>query len=1045
MTRTAAAAMRAASIATILRAAVALALLTESPAASAAAASAPAFERARAQACAGKNAGLMARACASAARDARSPQAAFDLATALAVAGRAERARELADELAARPDLGPWGTARLELLRGVILEAAAGRHDAGDHYARALAELRARPGAPATLMADVLMARGSWITTMRKSDAAQADALYDEAEAVLVAAGMTISMPMADLLNYRTMLANARDDWDGVVRFAERERDLVHRLEGPDSPEQLDALVTLANVASTQRRYADALVHLNEGHRIGRLWPHARPSAYLGVLNALAAVLPELGRPLQALEAADEALRFAAATWGERSPHLPALLDRRAYAEESLGRFAAARATLERLLDMLRTEGQNVTLERRMRLMDHAAAFFLRMNDLDTAQRLLDEFDALLPADGSMKYWRGRALQRAGLMAGAENRWADADALFGQAVPLLAVRVGASNPYVVMSSAMRCTAQVRSGVDAVACREVLDRLPTLSGTGAGEGLWIRRALVEHALDHAVHALATAAPDQSLGRRWSALDTAAASLHAAGRHDLAVLLGKAAVEQIEEARNDLASIRDLETSYLRDKHAVYRRLADWLAEAGRVDEALAVLRLLKAREVVDFVRGRSSDGAPGARERMPWTDAERRWRDASPLGVPMPAAPLGPAVVQQSDALGHDRVQAWRRALAVAPASASAPASGADEANLRTTTPPPVQARHRDELLATVFLGRHHVNVVLESAQGRRLVRTPTDTQALVRDTGRLLAAIERRDDVLPLLRSLHERVARPIDDEARRIGATRLLLRVDGELRYLPFAALHDGRTHLVERVAVMQLAPGIERDGVRATPAAPWVQAFGSTRAASGLPALAGVAAELCSIVDGRVVADARGADACATGRTRKPGTVRGQGWLDAAFTAPRLRAAAESGAPDRYDLLHIGSHFVLRPGEIGASWFQLGDGTKLALHDILRWRFDSQDVVTLAACQTGAGGGAEVDGLAWLLLGRGAGSVVASLWQVGDAGTSRLVADAYRHMRNSRDPAAALRDAQLKALADRARAHPYHWAAFTVTSAGR
>ena len=78
---------------------------------------------------------------------------------------------------------------------------------------------------------------------------------------------------------------------------------------------------------------------------------------------------------------------------------------------------------------------------------------------------------------------------------------------------------------------------------------------------------------------------------------------------------------------------------------------------------------------------------------------------------------------------------------------------------------------------------------------------------------------------------------------------------------------------------------------------------------------------------------------------------------------------------------------MLHVGTHFMLRPGEIGRSWMQLGDGRRLALNELLSWRIVSQELVTLSACQTGVGGGSEVEGLATLLLKRGAGAVVASL----------------------------------------------------------
>ncbi|MFT3818432.1 MAG: CHAT domain-containing protein [Rubrivivax sp.] len=124
---------------------------------------------------------------------------------------------------------------------------------------------------------------------------------------------------------------------------------------------------------------------------------------------------------------------------------------------------------------------------------------------------------------------------------------------------------------------------------------------------------------------------------------------------------------------------------------------------------------------------------------------------------------------------------------------------------------------------------------------------------------------------------------------------------------------------------------------------------------------------------------------------------------------------------------------MLHIGTHFMLRPGNMGRSWMQLGDGSRLRL----------QELVTLSACQTDVGGGGEVEGLSALILDLGAQAVVASLWQVDDRSTGALMRDLYRELDAGAEPAVALRGAQLRALADRRteRAHPSHWAGFVLS----
>jgi CHAT domain-containing protein len=330
-----------------------------------------------------------------------------------------------------------------------------------------------------------------------------------------------------------------------------------------------------------------------------------------------------------------------------------------------------------------------------------------------------------------------------------------------------------------------------------------------------------------------------------------------------------------------------------------------------------------------------------------------------------------------------------------------------------------------------ELHATVFLGPTHISFVMNGAGEQRLTRLQVDVTELRRDLGHLLARIGTREDTMPLLRSLYTRLAAPLDSAAQAMAAQRLVLRLDGELRYLPFAALHDGNGHLLDRYVIEQRSwvnaatPSLTRSARRQTrPDAstesgpPWVQAFGSSRAAAGLPALPGVKAELCAIVDGSVV-DGSGGVPCLPGTAR--GAMAGEGWLNDAFSAEQLRQAAASSRPGRQNLLHIASHFVLRPGEIGRSWLLLGQGRKLQLDELLSWSWHDQDLVSLSACQTGLGGGAEVDGLAAMLLQQGAGAVVATLWPVDDRTTAELMGMFYRRLHEGADPAVALRDAQL------------------------
>lgn len=259
---------------------------------------------------------------------------------------------------------------------------------------------------------------------------------------------------------------------------------------------------------------------------------------------------------------------------------------------------------------------------------------------------------------------------------------------------------------------------------------------------------------------------------------------------------------------------------------------------------------------------------------------------------------------------------------------------------------------------------------------------------------------------------------LYNIIFQPIEGKLPKDTKT-IIWSLDGNLRYLPMAALYDGKRYLIERFNHVVFTR-VDKERLTRSVDADWT-GYGFSSSSSQKVTVEG------TTIDFAPLDFARDEMQIFRIKTYPKGIIDGEVLSEEHFTKASLLNSLKLTRP----LVHISSHFRFRPGDEAHSFLVLGDGGFMTLSEIRAQPnlFRGVQLLALSACDTAAqrpdATGREVDGFAELTQRLGAGAVLASLWSVRDSSTAQLMKVFYRNRQGGRfTKAEALRQAQLDLL---------------------
>ncbi|MGB6016789.1 MAG: CHAT domain-containing protein, partial [Nodosilinea sp.] len=555
------------------------------------------------------------------------------------------------------------------------------------------------------------------------------------------------------------------------------------------------------------------------------------------------------------------------------------------------------------------------------------------------------------------------------------------------------------------------------------------------------------------------------------------------LEALDEPELAIAFFKQSVNVREDIRGDIRGLTaEQQQSFTETVSHTYRRLADLLLQTDRVLEAQRVLDLLQVQELDDYLQ-----------------DVQRTAQTES--GVPLRPEEL--AALERFTA-NQDQIVALGRELRQLETIATADRTAEQTARIRELRQLQQDARFAFEQLITspevqALVERLRNTTGAANLELANLNQLQNNLQTLRQNTVALYPLIledrlelvvvtanappvsrtvavgrkelngaiaefrsalgSPRQDAIAPAQQLYDWLIRPIEADLAQADAEVVLYAPDGQLRYIPLAALHDGESWLAQRLQVNNIVAA-------------------SLTNLANRPFTGGLNVLAAAFTEGQYDIPTSTRTLSFDGLTYAGREVENIARL-VPGTDQRLNKAFDQSLVldmNDYNVVHLATHASFNPGPPEDSFILFGDGSHVTLQDVGRWNFPNVDLVVLSACETAVGdiidgNGAEILGLGYQMKQAGADAAIASLWIVSDGGTQMLMDAFYANLSQGMSKTEALQQAQIALIegdftasgvdrragidvvssqtglplgvADRLN-HPYYWAPFILIGNG-